>query len=253
MTVRLHWLPGYIKDDVVGQMCRRFGEVISVEREKTKCDIFNVETGVRVVKMILSVDGIKCLPHVLSFKCGTKALVSVPGRPPPLCLKCMTVGHMRRDCGADTGARRALSAPVPPTLAEGNAWKRRDTPSPDRVAAPVAEVDVARTDVGPTTDAAGVPAPAEEVLPASSPQVEEPAMLTGEPSPPTSAASVTRGEKRQAADDDEVRDSFVHKIPPNKFVSGQKGVPETSNPFDILGLLSDEDSLPGDLQIDMDV
>jgi len=93
VTVRLHWLPGYIKDDVVGQMCRRFVEVISVEREKTKCEIFNVETGVRVVKMILSVDDIKYLPHVLSFKCGTKALVSVPGRPPP------SVPQVH-DCGA---------------------------------------------------------------------------------------------------------------------------------------------------------
>ena len=120
VTLRLHWLPGYIKDDVVRQMCSRFGEVVSVEREKTKCDVIDVETGVRLVKMVLSVDDIKCLPHVLSFRCGAKALVSVPGRP-PLCLKCMSVGHMRRDCGADTGAKRVFAAPAPPTLSEGNA------------------------------------------------------------------------------------------------------------------------------------
>ena len=93
-------------------MFRRFGDVESVEREKTKFDIFEMESGVRLVKMVLSADDIKCLPHILSFKCGTRALVSVPGRP-PVCLKCMTVGHVRRDCGADTGARRLVSAPAP--------------------------------------------------------------------------------------------------------------------------------------------
>jgi len=254
VTIRLHWLPSYMKDDVVRQMCSRFWEVVSVEREKSKCDIFDIETGVREVKMVFSIDDLKCLPHIFTFRCGARALVSAPGRP-PLCLRCMTVGHMRRDCGADTGARRALAAPVPPTLAEGNAWQRKDTPPPDRVAAPVVDVSVdeAHTNVGLTTDVTGVPVPAKEVSPASSPQMEEPAMLTGAPSSPTPAARVTRGEKRQAADDDEVRDSFTHKIPPNKYVSGPTGVPETSNPFDILGLLSDEDSLPGDLQIDMDV
>lgn len=36
-------------------MCCIFVEVVSVEREKRKCDIFQVETGVRVVNMVLSV------------------------------------------------------------------------------------------------------------------------------------------------------------------------------------------------------
>jgi len=116
--------------------------VIGVEREKLKCDVFHVETRLGVVKMILSVDDIKCLPRVLSFKCGTRVLVSVPGRPPPLCLKCMNVGHMRRDCGADTGARRLFAAPVPQTLSEGKAWQREEAPVPVRVAAPVVDVTV---------------------------------------------------------------------------------------------------------------
>jgi len=158
--------------------------------------------------------------------------VYVPGRP-PLCLKCISVGHMRRDCGADTGARRLFAAPVPQTLSEGKAWQREEAPVPVRVAAPVADV---------TVD----PAHTEETPPGSPPQTEKPAMSTevGESSQPTPAVRVTRGEKRQADADDEVRDSFTHKIPPNKYMSGATGVPETSNQFDILGLLSDEDSLP---------
>ena len=81
VTIRLHWLPSYMKDDVVRQTCSRFGEVVSVEREKSKCDIFDIETGVRVVKMVLSIKDLKCLPHIFTFCCGARALGSATGRP----------------------------------------------------------------------------------------------------------------------------------------------------------------------------
>jgi len=55
LSVRSNWLPCCINDDVVRHMCCIFVEVVSVEREKRKCDIFQVETGVRVVNMVLSV------------------------------------------------------------------------------------------------------------------------------------------------------------------------------------------------------
>jgi len=258
VTVRLHWLPSYIKDEVVGQMCRRFGEVVSVEREKTQCDIFNVETGVRVVKMILSVDDIKCLPHVLSFKCGTKALVSVPGRP-PLCLRCMTVGHMRRDCGADTGARRLFTAPVPPTLSEGKAWQRDSAPQPRAVEEPGSEGEASPTASVPVpspevpSPVQGAASTAESVV-SSVQEDDSPVSADAEmavPASPIPAVRLNRGEKRQADREDEVRDS-AYKIPPNRYMSGVAGDTETSNMFDVLGLLSDEDSSPGVLQIDMD-
>ena len=70
-----------------------------------------------------------------------------------------------------------------------------------------------------------------------------------EPSGPTHAVLVTRREKRQANADD----NSVTKIPPNKYMSGATAVPETSNQFDILGLLSDDNESPGGLQIDMDI
>jgi len=84
VTVRLHWLPVYIKDSIVKQVCSRYGEVIDVVREMSQCDIFKIETGVRLVRMRLSVDEVKCLPHVVSFRCGTRSLVSVRGL--PLCV-----------------------------------------------------------------------------------------------------------------------------------------------------------------------
>ena len=226
MTLRLHRLPGYIKDDAVRQMCSRFGEVVSVEREKSKCDVFEVETGVRLVKMVLSVDNIKCLPHVFSFRCGAKALVSVPGRP-LLCLKCMSVGHMRKDCGADTGAKPVFAAPAPPTLSEGNAWQRGDAPPPSQEAVPVADVTV---DAAPAEEATSV-LESVEGFPAS-PDDEEPTP------PPMPVVRPARGEKRHADEVDEVMDSFS-KIPPNHFLYSMTGVTEVSNPFDALGLLAD--------------
>jgi len=67
--------------------------------------------------MVWSLDDTKCFPHVLfSFLCGTKALV--PGRPTRY-LKCFNVGHIRCDCGADTGAKRVYAALAPPTLSGG--------------------------------------------------------------------------------------------------------------------------------------
>jgi len=72
----------------------------------------------------------------------------------------MNVGHMRRDCGADTGARRLFTAPVPPTFSEGKAWQK-DCTQPNQVSEP-------------TTDVTGVPAPTEEAPPVSPPQMEEP-------------------------------------------------------------------------------
>jgi len=136
------------KDDVVWKMFRRFGEVNSVDREKSKFDIFEAELSVRLVKMVLSADDIKCLPHILYFRCGTRALASVQGRP-LLCLKCMPVGHVRRDSGAHTGARRLVSAPAPPTRDEGNAWQRQKGRTPAQEAAPVAAVAAPAEEAAP--------------------------------------------------------------------------------------------------------
>ncbi|KAH8032872.1 hypothetical protein HPB51_003255 [Rhipicephalus microplus] len=60
-------------------------------------DIEGVESTTRVIRMQLrdsvSVDQ---LPHQVRIGSST-ALVVVPGRP-PLCLRCRSTGHMRRDC-----------------------------------------------------------------------------------------------------------------------------------------------------------
>jgi len=159
---------------------------------------------------------------------------------------------MRRDCGTDAGARRTVAVPVPPTMSEAKVWQ--ETAVQDAPAG--SQRGEQEMPVSPATSVMVHAAPAEEAAPLPEPVADDATISpdVAETSPqPAPADRVTRGEKRQAADDDEVRDSFTHKIPPNKYVSGPTGVPETSNQFDILGLLSDDDSLPRDLQIDMDV
>ncbi|KAH3811387.1 hypothetical protein DPMN_139797 [Dreissena polymorpha] len=37
------------------------------------------------------------IPHLLSFQCGSKALVTMRGRP-PLCLRCFELGHVKGEC-----------------------------------------------------------------------------------------------------------------------------------------------------------
>jgi len=155
---------------------------------------------------------------------------------------------MRRDCGTDAGARRTFAVPVPPTMSEAKVWQEiavQDAPAGS-------QRGEQEMPVSPATSVMVHAAPAEKAAPLPEPLADDPDVAETSP-PPAPADRVTRGEKRQAAYDDEVRDSFTHKIPPNKYVSGPTGVPETSNQFDILGLLSDDDFLPGDLQIDMDV
>ena len=260
VTVRLHWLPVYIKDSIVKQVCSRYGEVIDVVREMSQCDIFKVETGVRLVRMRLSVDEVKCLPHIVSFRCGSKALVSVRGRP-PLCLRCMTVGHMRRDCGTDAGARRHFAVPVPPTMTEAGAWRETAVQDPPRAveepgsegeASPAASVPVPSPEVpSPVQGAASTAESAVSSVQEDGSPVSADAEMTV-PTSPIPAVRLNRGEKRQADREDEVRDS-LSKIPPNRFLSGTAGGPETSNMSDVLGLLSDDESVPGDLVIDMDL
>jgi hypothetical protein len=41
------------------------------------------------------------IPHMMKFQCGGKALLTIQGRP-PLCLKCLQVGHYRNSCNGQT-------------------------------------------------------------------------------------------------------------------------------------------------------
>jgi len=146
--------------------------------------------------MRLSIDEVKCLPHIVSFRCGTRVLVSVRGRP-PLCLRCMTMGHMRRDCGTDAGARRTISAPVPPTMSEVKVWQ--ETAAQDTPAEPsqLGEPEVPITPVTPVTAEA---TPAMEAGPLQEPLADDSSVSPDVESSPqlTPVVQTVRGKEKSA-------------------------------------------------------
>ena len=171
------------------------------------------------------------------------------------------MGHVRRECGTDTGARRLVTAPEPPTITEAGAWRETAVQDPPRAVEEQGSTEEASPAAFVTVPSPEVPSPVQGAAsPAGSavPSVQEdcsPASSDAEmavPASPIPATRANRGEKRHADREDEVRDSFS-KIPPNRFLFGTAEVPETSNMFELLGLLSDDESVPGDLVIDMDL
>ena len=98
INVRVHWLPGYVEDTLLYHLFKEYGKVVSVTRETTILDANTAKrNGVRTV--LLETDDLMKgqIPHLFTFEGGISALVTMAGRP-PLCLKCHTVGHVRRDC-----------------------------------------------------------------------------------------------------------------------------------------------------------
>ena len=108
LEARVHWLPVNVKDSVLSQIFEGFGKVISITDEVNKYGTAYIKSGVRIVKVEVDEVG-KCrVPHLLQFGCGSRALVTVRGRP-PLCLRCHRVEHLRSGCsGTVTNAGTVL-------------------------------------------------------------------------------------------------------------------------------------------------
>jgi hypothetical protein len=98
INIRVHWLPVFTPNSTVEAIFRPFGKVLTVEYDQMKVGSGTFKSGVRLVKMEVSEIERSKLPHLLRFECGNKAVVTVAGRPPPLCLKCMQIGHYRSNC-----------------------------------------------------------------------------------------------------------------------------------------------------------
>lgn len=95
---RVHWLPNYINDSFLEDYFSKYGKVTSVIREAVVFTPNDTkQTGVR--RIMIETDEVRkrSLPYVISFNGGYTALITMPGRP-PLCLKCRTIGHLRKDC-----------------------------------------------------------------------------------------------------------------------------------------------------------
>ncbi|XP_052230381.1 uncharacterized protein LOC127844314 isoform X1 [Dreissena polymorpha] len=97
VTLKVHWLPICTRAMVIHDIFAKYGKVISIRNDILKVGDFETASGVRLVTLEVSQTEKAAIPHVVSFKCGAKALVTMQGRP-PLCLRCMELGHVRGAC-----------------------------------------------------------------------------------------------------------------------------------------------------------
>ncbi|KAH3788879.1 hypothetical protein DPMN_167042 [Dreissena polymorpha] len=70
---------------------------------------------------------LSCLPHLLNFACGAKALITMFGRP-PLCLRCRNVDHVRKECPEQiSGARYQNVVEKQPLLPDSSKHAQQGT------------------------------------------------------------------------------------------------------------------------------
>ncbi|XP_053407132.1 uncharacterized protein LOC128559451 [Mercenaria mercenaria] len=221
--VRVHWLPVYATNKLVEAMLRPFGKVISVEDSSIKVDAVYFKSGVRVAKMELSDIERAKLPHLLRFECGSKALLTVPGRP-PLCLKCLTVGHYRNECYGkrqhNDDYYKVLKSFAEAAKSETGHETKKKEPSKDE------QRTVNLSDTDSDTDSES-----ETVTGKEETSVE---MET--------ASQRTKRNHHETEEEHEVQDSFKQAFPPLKTMrqSVTAASVEVSNPYSVLDGESDD-------------
>ncbi|XP_049516560.1 uncharacterized protein LOC125942430 [Dermacentor silvarum] len=98
VRMKVHWLLHNIPDDDVRVAFLPYGRVTEISRERWRVHgIADKGSTTRLVSLRLKA-GVKLedLPHQVNVA-GEQALVVVSGRA-PMCLRCHTTGHIRRDC-----------------------------------------------------------------------------------------------------------------------------------------------------------
>jgi len=111
IQLRVHWLPIFVNNMVLREFFGQFGTVREIVYESLQVEGFKAASGVRLVTLELSHEAKAEIPHMVVFECGTRALVTMRGRP-PLCLRCMHLGHMRGDCPSSVTKRAVSSVSV---------------------------------------------------------------------------------------------------------------------------------------------
>ncbi|KAM7300635.1 uncharacterized protein ISCGN_016243 [Ixodes scapularis] len=98
LRIKLHWVSFGVTSDAIRRAFAEFGIVKKETSEKWRVpDFEHAESTTRLVRLELR-GGVTLdrIPHQLRLGGGT-VLVVVPGRP-PICLRCRTTGHIRKDC-----------------------------------------------------------------------------------------------------------------------------------------------------------
>lgn len=173
ITLKVHWLPIWVTNELLIDYFGQFGEVVSV------MNIWSaeakVDTEMRQVRMIVDDDGKHNIPHIVRFNGGMKMLITCPGRM-PICLKCNCLGHVRRDCAmisrsqSRSYADRLMNREFPTLMEAARATMQPDPdlppPPPEISAAEVTEEPQVETIVEDTLEPETTPdfTPVEEVL-----------------------------------------------------------------------------------------
>ncbi|XP_060555558.1 uncharacterized protein LOC132716325 [Ruditapes philippinarum] len=124
VNVRVHWLPVFIPNPTVEAIFRPFGKVLTVEYDRMKVGSGTFKSGVRLVKMEVTEIERNKLPHLLRFECGNKALITVAGRP-PLCLKCLQIGHYRSNCANTPKVQSDIYSKIEKSISDRNQQEQR--------------------------------------------------------------------------------------------------------------------------------
>lgn len=98
VRLKLHWVLYNVPDDDVRAAFAPYGKVTEVSKEKWRAQgCAEKGSTTRTVSLKLKAGvSIEDIPHQLRVA-SDLALVVVPGRP-PMCLRCHTAGHVRREC-----------------------------------------------------------------------------------------------------------------------------------------------------------
>lgn len=96
VSMKIHWLPVWLKDEAIADFFSQFGKVENFVAETVNVEGVFIKTGIRKIDIVMKEGEQDGVPYRISVF-GKQALVTIPGRP-PLCLKCGGIGHVRAEC-----------------------------------------------------------------------------------------------------------------------------------------------------------
>ena len=97
--IKVHWVPGWIRDDFIRTCLQSYGTILSYRAETATVDGVRVFTGSKIIRLKTTPEVEATIPVAIevSGPVTIRLLVTVRGRP-PMCLNCFKLGHKQRDC-----------------------------------------------------------------------------------------------------------------------------------------------------------
>jgi len=124
LTLKIHWLPAYVRNEFLHVFFSKYGKVTNIV-DNWSLDA-HTRTGMREVTLLPDQETTSSIPHMVTFEEGIKMPVTCPGRL-PLCLKCNSLGHVRKDCTATFGRNNRGSNSYANTVRGDISQKEKDS------------------------------------------------------------------------------------------------------------------------------